>query len=116
MKFLTLPFLLMISNVCLAQTTVIKLPYLEKLVSDNQGDKILVVNFWATWCAPCVKELPLFESYLSAHQDKVNVKLISLDYADKLQKVNAFVTRKKIKSEVLLLDEIDGNTWIDKIE
>jgi len=93
---------------------VIKFPELEKLMAPK-SDSILVINFWATWCAPCVKELPLFEA---VHQENPQVKilLINLDFADKLDKVKSFVSRKKMQSEVYLLDEIDYNSWIDKVD
>jgi thiol-disulfide isomerase/thioredoxin len=116
MKFLTLPFIMLLANFCVGQTSIIKLPALEQIISDRQSEKVLVINFWATWCAPCVNELPLFENFQSSNKMNAKVTLISLDYADKVQKVNSFVIRKKLKSEVLLLDEIDGNIWIDKVE
>ena len=49
-------------------------------------------------------------------KDKINVNLISIDYVQEIEKVKKFVARKEIKSKVYLLDEIDGNTWIDKVE
>lgn len=98
-----------------SQTTVIKFDHLEKVIG-APSDKIQVINFWATWCAPCVKELPLFEKLQEERPDQVKVTLINLDYADKLERVNAFIARKKMKAEVLLLDEIDYNTWIDKVD
>jgi thiol-disulfide isomerase/thioredoxin len=103
------------SQAAFAQASVIKFDHLEKVIG-TPSDKILVINFWATWCAPCVKELPLFEKLQEERSDRVKVTLINLDYADKLEKVNAFIARKKIKAEVLLLDEIDYNTWIDKVD
>jgi thiol-disulfide isomerase/thioredoxin len=42
---------------------------------------IYVVNFWATWCALCVKELLFFEK-LNAENKDVNVLLVSLDFKD----------------------------------
>ena len=47
---------------------------LEKaLVKEN--DTLYVINFWATWCAPCVKELPHFESYNNENSNK-KIKVI----------------------------------------
>lgn len=96
------------------QVEVIKFDRLQNII-DSKADKIQVINFWATWCAPCVKELPLFEK-LNADKKNVKVTLINLDFADKEKKVEAFLTKKKMKTEVLLLDEIDYNTWIDKVD
>jgi thiol-disulfide isomerase/thioredoxin len=99
-----------------AQPQVVKLQRVLDLI--NNGDnKIQVINFWATWCAPCVKELPLFENLSAQNIQGVKVTLISLDLDldPNPEKVYKFVTRKKILSEVLLLDEKDPNSWIDKI-
>jgi len=96
------------------KASVVKFNAVDKLLH-TQSDSIQVINFWATWCAPCVKELPLFEQ-LSAAGGPVKVTLINLDFADKVDRVNAFMSRKNIKSKVLLLDEIDYNSWIDKVD
>jgi thiol-disulfide isomerase/thioredoxin len=94
---------------------VVKFDALQKILA-SEKDEIQVINFWATWCAPCVKELPLLEKLNDRGLEKVKITLISLDYADKMDNVNAFIARKNIKSRVLLLDEIDYNSWIDKVE
>ncbi|UII28412.1 TlpA family protein disulfide reductase [Fulvivirga maritima] len=84
-------------------------------VIDQSGDEIRVINFWATWCKPCVKELPLFKSL--SEEDKAEVHLVSLDYADNLDKVNEFVSANNYADlNVILLDEIDYNSWIDKVD
>ena len=94
---------------------VVKFDALQKIL-ETKSDQIQVINFWATWCAPCVKELPLLEK-LNAQKDlNTKITLINLDYADKLDKVNEFIARKNIQSEVLLLDDIDYNSWIDKVD
>jgi thiol-disulfide isomerase/thioredoxin len=98
-----------------AQTAVVKFDRLEELMN-SKSDKIQVINFWATWCAPCVKELPLFEKLNAEKKSNIQVTLINLDFADKVKKVDAFVAKKNIESKVLLLDEIDYNAWIDKVD
>ncbi|HYC86541.1 MAG TPA: thioredoxin domain-containing protein [Chryseosolibacter sp.] len=82
-----------------------------------KSDQIEVVNFWATWCGPCVAELPLFEKLNNEGRSGIKVTLVSmdLDLVDDPQKVYKFVALKKIKSEVLIVDEPDANSWIDDI-
>ena len=94
----------------------IKIEDLQKMVGGSAG-KIQVLNFWATWCAPCIKELPLFEQ-LNATRKDIEVSLISidLDLDPNPDKIYRFIDRKKLKSTVYILDERDPNTWIDKID
>jgi len=65
-----------------------------------------------------VKELPLFEKVHAEARPDVVVTLVSmdLDLDDNPEKVYKFVARKNLKSEVLLLNEPDANSWIDRIE
>lgn len=97
------------------EVSVIKFPELQKILN-TKSDKIQVINFWATWCAPCIKELPLLEKLNTENNLNAKITLINLDYADKIDVVNAFMARKNIRSHVLLLDEIDYNAWIDKVD
>ncbi|WP_457063564.1 TlpA disulfide reductase family protein [Hymenobacter sp. UYAg731] len=96
---------------------VLKFPELQKRLA-RPTDTTYVVNFWATWCGPCVKELPNFEQLRVANAgQKVKVLLVSLDYASQLdKKVKPFVKQRGLKSEVLLLNEPDPNEWIDKVD
>jgi thiol-disulfide isomerase/thioredoxin len=90
---------------------------IEDLRAQN-NDTTYVLNFWATWCIPCVEELPVFQE---AQQEfigqKVKIILVSLDSKKRLEsQVKPFVERRKMTSIVLLLDEPDYNQWIDKID
>jgi len=87
-------------------------PYLNK-----QNDTTYIVNFWATWCGPCVKELPYFEKITEKYKNKkVKVILVSLDFPKSYKKsLLPFLVRKGIKSEVILLNDPDSNTWINKV-
>lgn len=88
-------------------------PYLKK-----NNDTTYVVNFWATWCLPCVKELPHFEKLNEAYSSKkVKVLLVSIDMPTKIEtSLIPFIKRKKLKSEVLFLNDPDANAWIDKVD
>ena len=88
-------------------------PYLKK-----HNDTTYVVNFWATWCKPCVKELPYFEQLNENYKDKkVKVILVSLDFAKTYESnLIPFVKKRGLKSEVILLNDPDSNNWINKVD
>ncbi|QLE01670.1 TlpA family protein disulfide reductase [Galbibacter sp. BG1] len=85
---------------------------------EEKNDKIYVVNFWATWCKPCVKELPAFEKlYRKYKRDDVEVILVSLDFPKKVDEVLVpFLEEKDFKRNVMLLDDPKQNTWIPKVD
>jgi thiol-disulfide isomerase/thioredoxin len=85
----------------------------------KDSDSLIVVNFWATWCRPCVKELPYFGRLvdsLSAHHP-VKLLLVSLDDPKELDtRLKTFLKQKQYRYEVILLDEPNPNTWIDRVD
>ena len=84
---------------------------------DLSVDKTYVINFWATWCAPCVKELPHFEEINKEFKDKnTEVILVSLDFPSQIEtKLIPYLKRNKIKSKVILLDDSKMNTWVPRV-
>ena len=65
---------------------VIYFPQLAEWMS-NPGDSLYVINFWATWCRPCVAELPHFQHLHEELEGKpARVILISLDFIDEYDK------------------------------
>ncbi|MBP1840640.1 TlpA family protein disulfide reductase [Formosa algae] len=82
----------------------------------TDSDTIHIVNFWAMWCAPCVKELPILKAYEEKHPN-VNVLLVSMDFPENIESdLKPFLKEKGITSKVVMLDDPDANTWIDKID
>ena len=98
------------------QVAVYKIDNLLKRIH-NTSDTTYVVNFWATWCKPCVAELPEFEKlHIDYKSKKVKVILVSMDFKEELTKrVKPFLQKNKYTCEVILLDEINGNDFINKI-
>ena len=90
----------------------------EEILSDLHSDSVYVINFWATWCGPCVKELPYFEQLNDKYTDRAFKQiLVSLDAPKKLEsKVIPFIEKRGLKSEVVLLADGKYNNWIDKVD
>ena len=62
------------------------MPQLESRI-ENAKDTTLVINFWATWCKPCIEELPCFEELRERYiGQNVLVILVSLDFKSQLEK------------------------------
>ena len=116
MKKLAL-FLFLITTITLSQAQnevrKVKIEDVLKVIEQND-DTTRVINFWATWCGPCVKELPYFDQLNGELQNR-KVKIILLAVEDELDKVVKFVAKKKINSQVLLLDEKNANNWVPQI-
>lgn len=119
-KYKSILFLLVLvffSGVSRAQTVnLLTINQLESRVKKG-GDTIYVVNFWATWCAPCIAELPYFEKLQTAYKNEpLKVLLVSLDLKSKLDKIVVpFVKRNKLKNEIFLLNETNEQQYIDRI-
>lgn len=80
-------------------------------------DTLYVINFWATWCAPCVQELPEFNALQKRYANApVKVVLVSLDFKENYPKLPTFLQRKKITPEVVWLTDTNPNEFIPKID
>lgn len=99
-----------------AEIEVYNFEQLESFLS-SKTDKTLVVNFWATWCKPCIKELPYFEAAQTKYKEDIRVILVSLDFPEKLEsQLIPFVNENTIHSQVVLLDDPYENEWIPKVD
>jgi thiol-disulfide isomerase/thioredoxin len=88
-----------------------------KPLINKTDDKVHVVNFWATWCAPCVKELPYFETINQNYKSEgVEVLLVSLDFPSKYDtNLKPFIKKRQLKSKVVAFDDKNQNRWIPAI-
>ena len=90
--------------------------FYKEEITESKG--IVIVNFWATWCKPCITELPYFEQInAEMKSEKFSVCLVNLDFNSKY-KTSAveFVRNKNLKSEVIHLNDTDPNKWINRID
>lgn len=102
------------------QNTTVKVKNFEQLkpLLHQKNDTLYVVNFWATWCAPCIKEVPYFEQIGQKYKDKkVKVLMVSLDFPQQLEsRVIPFIEKQNMKNEVVLLDDPRQNKWIPQVD
>lgn len=82
-----------------------------------ENDTTYVINFWATWCKPCIAELPYFEQLdTDRGAEKLKVILVSLDFAKDVEtKLFNFVKQRQLKPQVIALTDGKYNNWIDKV-
>ncbi len=114
----TLFIALLFAQVSFAQTIKLVDRNWISAMSQNNSDTTYIINFWATWCKPCVEEMPYFEQINQAYSNqKVKVILVSCDFKKELNsRVIPFVKNKKLTSEVVLISETDPNNWIERVD
>lgn len=72
----------------------------------KQTGKWVIVNFWATWCAPCLKELPDISAYVSSHKDKVAAIGLAFEDSDKAD-IEKFLKTHPLSYPVAQVDVMD---------
>jgi thiol-disulfide isomerase/thioredoxin len=79
-------------------------------------DHPLIVNFWATYCEPCVAEIPYFSQEVSKHK-KIELLLVSLDLPDYYPvKIESFAKKKNFPQNIVWLNETDADYFCPKID
>lgn len=84
-------------------------------VAEHKGREAVLVNFWATWCAPCVEEFPMIVDLGRSHRGEgLIVYFVSVDWLDQTEQVAAFLERHGVEGLNFIKDEKD-NPFIDGI-
>ncbi len=88
-------------------------------ILNNTGDELIVCNFWATWCKPCIEEMPFFDKLQDEFkEDEVRVIFVSVDDIKNTDKVKTFVRQKQVRSQVMQMNEDNKalKSWFSKIQ
>jgi thiol-disulfide isomerase/thioredoxin len=93
-----------------------KITDLEEYIA--KSDTPVIVSFWATYCVPCVKEIPYFQEVVKKHKDKgVKLLLVSLDFKESFpDKISTFADKRKFTSPIVWLDETNADYFCPKID
>jgi thiol-disulfide isomerase/thioredoxin len=93
----------------------IKITDLEKTIAEAKTP--LIVNFWATFCVPCIEEIPYFQEEVKKHAaDSVQLILVSLDLPDDYAKIAPFATRRKFTATIVWLNETNADYFCPKVD
>src|ERR1043165_9500061 len=94
----------------------IKATELEKIIAESKTP--MIINFWATYCVPCVEEIPYFQEEVKKYKDQgLQLLLVSLDLKSYYpNKVRNFVKQKKFTAPVAWLNETDADYFCPRVD
>ena len=104
------------TNLFSQQLKKIKIRDLEKTIAESKTP--LIINFWATFCKPCVQEIPYFQQQVKEHKnDSIKLLLVSLDLESYYPaKIKSFVTKQKFTAPIVWLDESNADYFCPKVD
>ena len=114
--FVAFMLVMLFKNTNGQQIQKIKIKALNDLIATS--DSILIINFWATFCKPCVEEIPdLIKLAKKYKKEKASLYLVSLDLEDYYpEKIKKFVAKKKYTAKIAWLDESNADYFCPLID
>jgi thiol-disulfide isomerase/thioredoxin len=86
-------------------------------IYQQSNDTTYVVNFWATWCGPCVMEMPALLKFYDTHKNStVKLMLVSLDQPKFEKQLKNFISKNKIEAPVYLLEAGKNFDWLPQVD
>lgn len=85
--------------------------------TNNSSDTIYIINFWATWCAPCVAEIPEFNKIKTSYKNHpIRVIMANLDFENLREKnILSFLEKNIVTHPSVLLNTPRGDKWINNV-
>lgn len=100
----------------------VKITEVEKMIAESKTP--LIVNMWATWCKPCIEEIPYFIKEVEQHnksvklpQDSIQLLLVSLDFKEAFpDDISSFMKKRRFTAPAVWLDETNADYFCPKID
>ena len=82
---------------------------IQKIVRSENIHHAVMLNFWATWCKPCVAEFPMIVEIAHEHENNLSVYFVSVNWLDEREKVRAFLKKQGVDWQSFIKNEKDQN-------
>lgn len=116
-KIIILTFLVVLSFFAFGQPIASwKMSSLEEHITKSENP--VIINFWATYCLPCIEEIPYFQELTKKYEEKgVRLLLVSLDFKEAYpEKIRKFSNKMKFTAPIVWLDETDADYFCPRID
>jgi thiol-disulfide isomerase/thioredoxin len=115
-KYFLVGTVLLFATGCFSQEIKkIKITDLEQTIKESKTP--MIISFWATFCIPCVEEIPYFQESVAIHKkDNVKLLLVSLDLHEDYPKIKSFAAKKKFTAPVVWLNETDADYFCPVVD
>lgn len=99
----------------------VKITEIERIIEESKTP--LIVNMWATWCKPCIEEIPYFIKEVDEYNakvgsggDSIQLLLVSLDFKEAFpEDISSFAKKRKFKASIVWLNETNADYFCPKI-
>jgi thiol-disulfide isomerase/thioredoxin len=98
------------------EVKVVKIEELKKIYT-RSNDTTYIINFFASWCGPCMMEIPVLNKFYEENKNTTNKLIyVSLDNVQYLKKMPKLITKMKMQAPVFLLNESNDFSWLPLID
>lgn len=85
-------------------------------INKHKGSEVVLINFWATYCAPCIEEFPMIVDLSNEYKDQgLKVYFVSADWSDREKEVLDFLKRQGVRGISFIKEEGNDNNFINEI-